>query len=104
MTNVSWTVNVNQTLLQEAQERARLESQDLDYVVQRLLEKWVSSPSSAYDVYVVQPGDSLAQIAATSYGDAELYTSLALYNGLDDSVILRVGQKLRIPSVGALPL
>jgi LysM repeat protein len=103
VTNTSWTINIDQLLLSEAQERAQLENQDLDEVVQRLLRKWVSSPSSAYDVYSVQPGDSLAQIASKFYGDAQLYTSLAQLNGLAGSSILRVGQKLRIPPLGDLP-
>jgi N-acetylmuramoyl-L-alanine amidase len=103
VTNTSWTINIDQLLLSEAQERARLENQDLDQVVQRLLRKWVSSPSSAYDVYSVQPGDSLAQIASKFYGDARLYTSLAQFNGLAGSSVLRVGQKLRIPPLGDLP-
>jgi hypothetical protein len=103
MSDVPWTVHVDQSLLQEAQERARLENQDLDYVVQRLLQKWVRSPSSAYEVYAVLPGDSLAQIASKFYGDARLYASLASYNGLGGSIILRVGQRLRIPPRSSLP-
>jgi N-acetylmuramoyl-L-alanine amidase len=103
VTNVSWTVNIDQSLLSEAQERARLENQDLGQVVQRFLRTWVNSPSSAYEVYAVQPGDSLAQIANRFYGNAELYVALAQFNGLAGSSVLRVGQKLRIPPSSSLP-
>jgi len=46
MADTSWTVHIDQSLLSEARERARLENQDLDQVVQRLLQEWLSSPAA----------------------------------------------------------
>jgi LysM repeat protein len=99
----SWTVELDRDLYARAQERAQLEGQDLDSLVERWLTKWVESPSAAYETYIVQPGDSLAQIAGRFYGDAKLYQALAAFNGIIDVTLLRVGQRLRIPPRSRLP-
>jgi N-acetyl-anhydromuramyl-L-alanine amidase AmpD len=57
MADTSWTVNIDQSLLSEAQERARLENQDLDQVVQRLLQEWLSSPAVTPQAAAELPAD-----------------------------------------------
>jgi hypothetical protein len=103
MSDVSWTINIDRALYEQARERARLENQDLDQVVARYLARWLQTPSLAFEVYSVRAGDSMAQIAARFYGDAKLYAALAQYNGLAGDAILRVGQQLRIPPQSSLP-
>ncbi len=49
------------------------------------------------EIYVVQPGDTLASIAAEQYGDASLDDFLAEANGITDPESLAVGQELVIP-------
>jgi cell wall-associated NlpC family hydrolase len=46
-------------------------------------------------VYVVQPGDTLSDIASSTGVDADV---LAKLNGLDDVNLLSVGQSLKVPS------
>ncbi|HKJ23867.1 MAG TPA: LysM domain-containing protein [Myxococcota bacterium] len=49
------------------------------------------------DEYVVEPGDTLAQIAQDHFGSKDLWKHIAEANGIDDPRQLRVGQKLQIP-------
>lgn len=49
------------------------------------------------ETYVVQPGDTLASIAADFYGNASLDDFLAEANGITDPESLAVGQELIIP-------
>ncbi len=49
------------------------------------------------EIYEVQPGDTLASIAAEFYGDASLDDFLAEVNGITDPESLAVGQELTIP-------
>ncbi len=51
--------------------------------------------------YVVQPGDSLADIARAVYGFSELFGLIAEANGIDESNPLQVGHELVIPPVPA---
>lgn len=55
----------------------------------------VSTTTSGDDVYIVQAGDSLSKIAA-KYNTT--YQKLAEYNGISNPNIIRVGQKIKIPS------
>ncbi len=64
MTSLSWTIDVDLSVYERAIERARLEGQDLNDVVQRLLLGWIDAPAVAYEEYLVHPGDTLAGIAA----------------------------------------
>ena len=63
MTDTSWTIHLDRTLYERAVERARLENQDLEQLVERYLAKWLVSPSSAFEVYSVRAGDSLWSVA-----------------------------------------
>lgn len=56
--------------------------------------------------YVVQKGDTLAEIAQSELGNAGKWQVIARANGIDDPQQLRVGQKLKIPkdeAAGAPP-
>lgn len=103
MDTVPWTLELDQTVYRQARECARLKGLGLEQVVQRLLRHWVESQTAHYDLYIVQPGDTLARIAARLYGDAKLYTVLAELNGIDASNLIRVGQVLRFPPLHSLP-
>lgn len=48
------------------------------------------------DFHVVQPGDTLSQIAERHLGSAQHADELARLNGLSDPSALRVGQVLRL--------
>jgi hypothetical protein len=51
-------------------------------------------------VRVVGPGETIDAIAYAELGDASLWRLLAEYNGLDDPLRLRAGQRLAIPGGG----
>jgi peptidoglycan endopeptidase LytF len=51
-------------------------------------------------IYVVQPGDTLSDIASSTGTDAG---TLATLNGLDDVNLLSVGQSLKVPSKNSAP-
>lgn len=60
-----------------------------------------SEPSSSNDtVYTVKSGDTLSGIAA-KYGTT--YQKLAAYNGIANPNLIRVGQKIKIPSAAWTP-
>jgi LysM repeat protein len=48
--------------------------------------------------YTIREGDSLAKVAALTYGDASLYRMLADYNGIADPDLIVVGQVISIPA------
>jgi len=49
-------------------------------------------------VYTVKPGDTLGEIAQKYYGNAAEYKKIAHYNNISNPDLIKVGQKLRIPS------
>jgi osmotically-inducible protein OsmY len=49
-------------------------------------------------VYTVKPGDTLGEIAQKYYGNAGEYKKIAHYNNISNPDLIKVGQKLRIPS------
>ncbi|NDC79182.1 MAG: hypothetical protein EBZ67_15120, partial [Chitinophagia bacterium] len=48
-------------------------------------------------------GDSLAHIAYRTYDSAMRWRDVAAFNGIDDPLRTRVGQRLRLPSPAELP-
>src|SRR5262245_42257412 len=50
----------------------------------------------AHDTYVVQPGDTLSEIARRELGSAKLADQLARLNKLSDPGAIRAGQVLRL--------
>src|SRR5918996_762742 len=57
------------------------------------------NPCAASDrTYTIREGDSLAKVAALTYGDASLYRMLADYNGIADPDLIVVGQVISIPA------
>lgn len=44
-------------------------------------------------------GDSLASIAYQEYGSSAFWRPLAIYNGIDDPMVLMRGQDLLLPAV-----
>src|SRR5918995_1220521 len=58
-----------------------------------------AAKSAASDrTYTIREGDSLAKVAALTYGDASLYRMLADYNGIADPDLIVVGQVISIPA------
>jgi nucleoid-associated protein YgaU len=47
--------------------------------------------------YIVAQGDTLSKIAGIVYGNPLLWRPIGLNNGLEDSVVLAVGQQLLVP-------
>lgn len=58
-------------------------------------------PEEAVQLYEVQPGDTLGAIAQRFYGKASLYPKIFEANRdiLDDPNLIKVGQKLKIPTL-----
>lgn len=54
--------------------------------------------------YVVQPGDTLADIAQRYLGNRLLTYQLARYNGIDNPMTLAAGQTLRVPGTKPVPV
>jgi len=52
---------------------------------------------NTYDIYVVQTGDTLADICYKEYGNAKRSIEVAQFNGLTDTNQIYVGQELKIP-------
>lgn len=55
------------------------------------------SEATEYDVYIVQTGDTLADICYKEYGNAKRSMEVAKFNGLTDTNQIYVGQELKIP-------
>ncbi len=56
-------------------------------------------------IHEVKSGETISKIAQQYYGDHRKYKVIASFNALDDSAMLKAGQKLRIPiEEGAPPL
>ena len=53
-------------------------------------------------VRTVVAGDSLASIAYREYGDPGMWRPLALFNGIDDPLRLRLGSSVLLPVVDDL--
>lgn len=60
-------------------------------------------PEEGYQLYTVQPGDTLSSIAKTFLGDPRKYTIIAEQNGIVNPSLIRPGQVLRIYGVEAEP-
>ena len=54
------------------------------------------------EVYVVQKGDTIEKIAREKFEDARLWVQLAKYNSISDSNLIKVGQRILIPSKAQL--
>lgn len=52
--------------------------------------------------YVIQPGDSMARVAAYAYNDGELYQALCDFNEIEDCHSIGVGTTIDIPTLEAL--
>lgn len=56
-----------------------------------------SDEVAEYDVYIVQTGDTLADICYKEYGSAKRSMEVAKFNGLTDTNQIYVGQELKMP-------
>jgi len=54
------------------------------------------APTTTRDTYVVQPGDTLSEIARRELGSAQFADELARLNKITDPGALRVGQVIRL--------
>lgn len=57
-----------------------------------------TTPPVGGQVYVVQPGDTLSDIAEAVYGDPLAFGVIATANGITETNPLQVGQELQIPA------
>ena len=53
--------------------------------------------TAEYDIYVVQQGDTLADICYKEYGNAKRSLEVAKFNGLTDTNQIYIGQELKMP-------
>jgi LysM repeat protein len=58
---------------------------------------WLGGWGQYGEIYYVQPGDTLGDIAQKRFGQAMFAEGLAAYNGLEDINQIVVGQKILIP-------
>jgi tetratricopeptide (TPR) repeat protein len=56
-----------------------------------------------YIVHTIGPGDSLSKLAKMYYGDYKKFPIIAKFNGLPDAVVVRVGQKIKVPEIEGVP-
>lgn len=56
-----------------------------------------------YVVHTIKPGDSLSKLAKMYYGDYKKFPIIAQYNGVPDAVVVRVGQKIKVPEIDGVP-
>ncbi len=94
-------IQIDEQLYRRAEARASKEGKTIAEVVESYLRSWLGPEKvitrTREEIYVVRPGDTLAQIALRMYGDAKKYTLIARYNNITNPGMIRVGQKLRIP-------
>ena len=102
-------IQIDESLFLRSAAKAKQEGKVIHAVVEAYLRSWVGpepeEPSPAKPpktrirekVYVVRPGDTLAQIALRMYGNAKKYALIARYNGITNPLLIKVGQRLRIP-------
>jgi hypothetical protein len=98
-------VLIDKELYDRSEAKAAEKDTTVSAVIEAYLRSWVETtdtvPESVTrireEIYVVQPGDTLAQIARRMYGDARKYTLIAEYNDITDVTKLRISQRLRIP-------
>ena len=57
----------------------------------------IASEEAEYDIYIVQTGDTLADICYKEYGNAKRSMEVAKFNGLTDTNQIYVGQELKMP-------
>jgi len=78
-----------------------IDQQPFSTLALRFLEQIQTDPvelmGEEYDVVLVQPGDSLSEIAERELGDALQFFALARYNGIDTPRQMPPGIELKIP-------
>lgn len=79
-----------------------------DRLAQLMLRQLTTDPErmlgSASRPHVVRSGDSYGVLAAHYLGDSRLFLILARYNGSTNPSVLRLGEKLRLPTAAAAAL
>jgi len=57
-----------------------------------------------YVIHTIKPGESLAVVAKTYYGDYKKFSIISDYNDISDVTRIRVGQKIKVPEIKGVPL
>lgn len=57
-----------------------------------------TTPDQPYYIYTAVPGDSWWKISTNHLGAGNKYKELLAFNGLSEGAVLKVGQKVKIPS------
>ncbi len=60
--------------------------------------------AKSYVIHTIKPGESLAMVAKTYYGDYRKFSVIGDYNNLSDATQIRVGQKIKVPEIEGIPL
>jgi tetratricopeptide (TPR) repeat protein len=58
-------------------------------------------PAQEYVVHKLQPGESLSGLAMMYYGDPAKFPVIAGFNQIQDSRLVKVGQEIKVPVLGA---
>jgi murein DD-endopeptidase MepM/ murein hydrolase activator NlpD len=56
-----------------------------------------SNDNDQWETYIVQPGDTLSDIAFGTTGDSSRYLEIAKYNKIDEPYVIYVGQRIKVP-------
>ena len=62
-----------------------------------------SDDTSTYVIHKLQPGESIAKLAKTTYGDYRKFHIIAQFNDMADATKVTVGQPIKLPRVAGMP-
>ena len=57
-----------------------------------------------YIIHTIKPGESLAMVAKTYYGDYKKFPIIAKFNNMSDATQITVGQKIKVPEIDGVAL
>lgn len=90
-------VTLDESVARRLAARAADLGSELADVIESGLLGWLGNWGLRSVTYIVQPGDSLADIAERFYGDAAKVSVISAFNGIRDVDSVHTGQVLRIP-------
>jgi len=100
MANRQYSLSLDEYLARRLEGRAAFLGDRLSRVILQGLEAWLGEWGLRFAHHIVQPEETLADIAKAYYGDASRARTIAAFNGLTDANLIHIGQLLRIPEAG----
>lgn len=100
MANRRIMITLDEYLARRLEGRAAYLDTSLTGVIRQELMAWLGDWGLRFASHIVQPDETLADIAEAYYGDRSKASVIAAFNALADANLIRVGQILRIPEAG----